>query len=71
MAALVKSVIISYLMMVGVRAQFQCQGVGFYPHPSDCTQFYRCTDLWSNGVYQQYMFTCAEGTVFDASIRNC
>jgi len=71
MAALVKSVIFSSLLIIGARAQFQCQGVGFYPHPSDCTQFYRCTDLWSNGVYQQYMFTCAEGTVFDASISVC
>ena len=50
--------------------QFGCQGVGFYPHPSDCSQFYRCTDIWSTGQYQQYVFTCAEGTVFDASIRN-
>merc|ERR1719225_1904804 len=52
-------------------AQFSCQGVGFYPHPSDCSQFYRCTDIWSTGQYQQYVFTCAEGTVFDVSISVC
>ena len=32
---------------------------------------FRCTDIYSNGQFQQYEFTCAEGTVFDASIRNC
>jgi len=52
-------------------AQFDCQAVGFYPHPSDCSQFYRCTDIWSNGQFQQYVFTCAEGTVFDPSISVC
>jgi len=30
-----------------------------------------CTDIWSTGQYQQYVFTCAEGTVFDASISVC
>ena len=46
-----------------------CSGVGYFPHPSDCSQFFRCTDIWATGQYQQYAFTCAEGTVFDASIR--
>ena len=50
-------------------AEFTCEGAGYFPHPSDCSQFFRCTDIFANGQYQQYMFTCAEGTVFDASIR--
>ena len=50
-------------------AEYTCEGAGYYPHPSDCSQFFRCTDIFANGQYQQYMFTCAEGTVFDASIR--
>merc|ERR1711990_832709 len=50
-------------------AQFSCSAVGYFPHPSDCSQFYRCTDIWSTGQYQQYEFQCAEGTVFDVSIR--
>jgi len=54
----------------GVRA-YSCEGVGYYPHPSDCSQFFRCTDIYSNGQFQQYEFTCAEGTVFDASISVC
>merc|ERR1712107_49364 len=28
-------------------------------------------DIWSNGQFQQYVFTCAEGTVFDPSISVC
>jgi len=73
MAALSSTVITFMIIFIAnnIHAQFQCQGVGFYPHPSDCTQFYRCTDIWSTGQFQQYMFTCAQGTVFDASISVC
>ena len=52
-----------------VAGEFSCSAVGYFPHPSDCSQFYRCTDIWSTGQYQQYEFQCAEGTVFDVSIR--
>ena len=51
------------------RSEYTCSGVGYFPHPSDCSQFFRCTDIWTTGNYQQYSFTCAEGTVFDAEIR--
>ena len=33
--------------------------------------FYRCTDLWGTGQFQQYTFQCAEGTVFDSSLGVC
>ena len=52
-----------------VTSQFSCSAVGYFPHPSDCSQFYRCTDIWSTGQFEQYEFQCAEGTVFDVSIR--
>ena len=52
-------------------SKFSCLGVGFYPHPSDCSQFYRCSDLWSTGQYQQYVFNCAPGTVFDSELGLC
>ena len=57
------------LLLNSATAEFSCEGAGYFPHPSDCSQFFRCTDIFANGQYQQYMFTCAEGTVFDASIR--
>ena len=57
------------VLLTSAAAEFSCAGAGYYPHPSDCSQFFRCTDIFANGQYQQYMFTCAEGTVFDASIR--
>merc|ERR1711936_735828 len=56
---------------LGLVSSQDCSAVGYFPHPSDCSQFYRCTDIWSTGQYQQYAFTCAEGTVFDASISVC
>merc|ERR1719430_1810487 len=51
--------------------QFTCQAVGYYPHPSDCSQFYRCTDLFQSGNYQEHLFTCAQGTVWDSNIGIC
>ena len=66
------TVIITSLLLSlisSVTAQFSCSAVGYFPHPSDCSQFYRCTDIWSTGQYQQFEFQCAEGTVFDVSIR--
>ena len=54
---------------LGTVSSQDCTAVGYFPHPSDCSQFYRCTDIWSTGQYQQYDFQCAEGTVFDVSIR--
>lgn len=62
------SVLLCVLLNSAV-AEYTCEGAGYFPHPSDCSQFFRCTDIFANGQYQQYMFTCAEGTVFDASIR--
>ena len=61
------SLLLSFI--TAARAEFSCSAVGYFPHPSDCSQFYRCTDIWSTGQYQQYEFQCAEGTVFDVSIR--
>ena len=34
-------------------------------------QFFRCTDLWGTGQFQQYSFECAEGTVFDPALGVC
>ncbi|XP_044016621.1 mucin-5AC-like isoform X2 [Aphidius gifuensis] len=47
----------------------ECQEEGFKPHPKDCNKFIRCV---SNGnSYQQYEFTCGEGTVWDPSANAC
>ena len=70
---LTMAVLTSHLVILtaslGLASSQTCSGVGYFPHPSDCSQFFRCTDIWATGQYQQYAFTCAEGTVFDASIR--
>merc|ERR1711988_1159195 len=72
---LTMAVLTSHLVILtaslGLAPSQTCSGVGYFPHPSDCSQFFRCTDIWATGQYQQYAFTCAEGTVFDASISVC
>ena len=70
-SSIITIIITSLLLSITspVTAEFSCSSVGYFPHPSDCSQFYRCTDIWSTGQYQQYEFQCAEGTVFDVSIR--
>lgn len=59
------------LLATAAKAQHVCAGVGFYPDPADCSTFYRCTDLWNNGVFQQYTFMCPAGTVFDDVLDVC
>ena len=48
----------SYLILVS----------GYFPDPADCSKFYRCTDIYGNGLLQTYMFECPAGTVFDIKV---
>ena len=48
-----------------VAGEFSCQEEGFFPHPTDCSQFYRCYDLFGEGDFQQSLFRCPGGTLFD------
>jgi len=68
---LVFFLILGVTRVLGQGQQFECEGEGFYPHPASCSQFYRCTDLWGVGQYQQHLFMCPEGTVWDSSIYVC
>jgi len=38
---------------------------GLYPHPENCHQFYQCD------LYQNYLFTCPQGTLFDSTLGLC
>jgi len=38
---------------------------GLYPHPETCHQFYQCD------LYQSYLFTCPQGTLFDSTLGLC
>lgn len=52
----------------------RCDAEGYHPYPGSCTKFLRCTALWGPGVnreLQQFVFQCAEGTVFDPSLSVC
>jgi len=59
------------LCVANASAQHVCTGVGYYPDPADCSKFYRCTDIWMVGSYQQYTFMCPPGTVFDDRVDVC
>jgi len=59
------------LFVSSTQAQHTCTAIGYYPDPADCSKFYRCTDIWMVGSYQQYTFMCPEGTVFDDSLDVC
>jgi len=52
-----------------------CSFTGYFPYPGDCSQFFRCASLWGVGAgetqLQQFVFQCAQGTVFDPSLSVC
>jgi len=49
-----------------------CSEEGFFRNPDDCTQFYRCIDIWQNGrKFNIFKFHCPVGTTFDESYMVC
>jgi len=71
MEGYIVAVVLALSLPIITEAQFQCSGVGYYPDPDSCTNFYRCTDLYGNGLLQTYMFQCPDGTVFDDNLDVC
>jgi len=65
------AVVLSLMSPLLCQAQFTCEGVGYFPDPADCSKFYRCTDIYGNGLLQTYMFECPAGTVFDIKVSVC
>merc|ERR1712127_38852 len=63
--------VVLVLVAGSVDGQHNCAAVGYYPDTADCTTFYRCTDLFGNGIFQQYEFMCPQGTVFDDNLDVC
>ena len=41
------------------------QEPGFYPHPTDCTAYYHCSE------YNGYLYFCADGLVWNTNSNNC
>lgn len=59
------------VLLIQTSAEHVCSSVGYFPEGTNCSIFYRCTDIWNNSLYQQYTFQCAPGTVFDDSLDVC
>ena len=54
------------------RGQNKCETPGYFPDmEGSCSNFYRCTDIWGNGVLQMFHFTCGPGTMFDPKLSVC
>ncbi|CAH0391648.1 unnamed protein product [Bemisia tabaci] len=49
----------------------KCESEGFFPIEGDCSHFYRCVKNGESDRYDQYAFTCGEGTVFDPENNVC
>ncbi|XP_077514282.1 chitinase-3-like protein 1 isoform X2 [Amblyomma americanum] len=47
-----------------------CTQEGFYAYPNNPRKFYRCV-LRPDGSYATYVFDCAPGTVFNATLSTC
>ncbi|XP_037780937.1 uncharacterized protein LOC119577259 [Penaeus monodon] len=49
----------------------KCTGEGFFAHPKNCSQFYRCVDVANTGIHSTVFFECARGTVFSKDLQTC
>ncbi|XP_047469582.1 histone-lysine N-methyltransferase SETD1B-like [Penaeus chinensis] len=49
----------------------KCTGEGFFAHPKNCSQFYRCVDIANTGMHSTVFFECAAGTVFAKELETC
>lgn len=49
-----------------------CKEEGYYPHPDDCSQFYRCMDHdGQKKRYSLYHYDCPNGTIWDTNQNKC
>ncbi|XP_066972536.1 uncharacterized protein [Macrobrachium rosenbergii] len=48
-----------------------CTQEGVFPHPRNCSWFYRCVDRMKVGYYHIYYFECEPGTVFADELDQC
>jgi len=49
-----------------------CTSEGFFPHPNNCSQFYRCVDYLGIGqVFSRYLFHCPRYHVFIIGKDTC
>ncbi|XP_063885134.1 uncharacterized protein LOC135113645 [Scylla paramamosain] len=54
-----------------VYPRVNCTSEGVFPHPRNCSWYYRCVDPMSVGYYRTYYFECEPGTQFDDDLDQC
>nr|XP_045616437.1 extensin-like [Procambarus clarkii] len=54
-----------------VQPKVKCFKEGVFPHPRNCSWFYRCVDRMKVGFYNTYLFECGPGTVFADGLDQC
>ncbi|XP_069960680.1 uncharacterized protein [Cherax quadricarinatus] len=54
-----------------VDPKVSCEKEGSFPHPRNCSWYYRCVDRMHVGMYWTYYFECEPGTVFSDDLDQC
>ncbi|XP_069166117.1 zonadhesin [Procambarus clarkii] len=54
-----------------VEPKVKCSSEGVFPHPRNCSWYYRCVDRMKVGFYYTYLFECGPGTVFADDLDQC
>ncbi|XP_068209488.1 uncharacterized protein [Palaemon carinicauda] len=54
-----------------VQPKVICDKEGVFPHPRNCSWYYRCVDRMNVGFYWTYHFECEPGTVFSDELDQC
>ncbi|KAG7157787.1 putative Chitin binding Peritrophin-A domain-containing protein 7 [Homarus americanus] len=54
-----------------VDPKVKCEKEGSFPHPRNCSWYYRCVDRMHVGMYWTYYFECEPGTVFSDELDQC
>ncbi|XP_068238661.1 uncharacterized protein [Palaemon carinicauda] len=60
-----------YPSQITEDTRVKCTEEGSFPHPANCTWFYRCVDRVNAGVFQVFFFKCEPGTVFSDALDQC
>ncbi|XP_042858115.1 uncharacterized protein LOC122244312 [Penaeus japonicus] len=54
-----------------VDPRVTCPKEGSFPHPRNCSWYYRCVDRMEIGYFWTYFFECEPGTVFADELDQC
>ncbi|KAK3852235.1 hypothetical protein Pcinc_041165, partial [Petrolisthes cinctipes] len=54
-----------------VKPRVTCEKEGSFPHPRNCSWYYRCVDRMNIGYFWTYYFECEPGTVFSDELDQC